>query len=236
MSTNKHRFHYEPFEEALETYVSALGKDPKRYAPLTKLKFMVLGTAWVDFQIWHPDTDQEEAMSWAWEDMIMAFQGFGESTLTGVIQTFWDSAPQNLWEQGRLMLNKAKGVCESSTPKTVRRRYYLTWRAQTVRTPEWGFELPAILPTWGPRLREWAKNHGLDPTTAEAQMMKIEEAERMGLIDLGTDLQYYVGGPVDEEVSEERNAKTPSLPVEADPAILYSGGRRPVLRLVENNE
>ncbi len=224
---NKERYAYEAFVEGLEEVVADAG-GPEAQRALRKLKFAVLGSAWVDFQVWHPDTNTEQALSWAWEDMVMAFKGFGDSGMTGLIMALWSTIPKEKWEECRKALNMASFFSDKGTAKTVARRYLTQYRLQTTRTPKWGFDLPDIVPTSGPQLREWAKANDLDPDDTEAQMMLVEKYERMGLLDLGESIKFYTEPPFDEE-----NAKEPAIPMETDLRARTESGRPPKLTLVE---
>ena len=210
-------FNYAPFAEALEQLVREQ-ESPVAARALSRLKFTVLGVAWTDHRIWHPDTDKEEAMAWAWEDMQVAFAGFGDSALTGVIINLWTSLDRNIWDEARGALNEALMACEKTTPKTVPRRYLLQYRMKSVRTPTQGFDLPAVVPVTGPRMREWAESNGMPPERAEEQMALIEEYERMGLIDLESEgffvghggVQFEPGLPLPEDI-ELRAPASPHL-------------------------
>jgi hypothetical protein len=210
MREDKH-YQYKVFERGLEEYVAGLKNESASLA-LRKLKFMVLATAWTDFHIWDEDVDKEQAMAWAWEDMVMAFKGFGESVLTGAVMSLWTSIPDDEWETGRKAINKAVCGADDETPKVIARRYLLHYRVQTVRTPDMGFNLPAIVPTHGNRLRTWATKNGMDPDEVETQMCLVEEYERMGLIDLGRTIKFFTGPPFTPE-----NVKTPASPAIEDP-------------------
>tara|TARA_Y100000034_G_C6771585_1_gene344245 strand:- start:123 stop:734 length:612 start_codon:yes stop_codon:yes gene_type:complete len=176
----KTRYCYEPF-------VTALRVEAKRHGPaaeraLAKLHLFVLSHAWVEMELWRTGTDLEQAMAWAWEDMVMAFRGYGSSCLTGAVLSYWQTIPEPFWEDVRRGLNRGAGAAIEGTPKAVKRRYLLQHRIQTVRTPEMGFDLPALVPTFGPSLRDWAKRNGFNPDDVEAQFTQLEEAERLGLI------------------------------------------------------
>ncbi|MAH47434.1 hypothetical protein CMI37_16540 [Candidatus Pacearchaeota archaeon] len=185
MSDGK-RFAYEHFVEGLDSFVE--GQDnPGLLRALRMVKFMVLASAWCDFRIWDAGVNEKDAMAWAWEDMVMAFKGFGENSLTGVVISFWSAGGRDVWEEGRRALNRASCKADDETSNLVPRRYLLKYRIQTIRTPELGFDLPSIVPAKGERLRQWATREGLDPDEVETQMAVIEEYERMGLIDLSED-------------------------------------------------
>jgi hypothetical protein len=187
------RFQYEPFVEYLDGYIEGLDSKQATRA-LRKLKFMVMATGWVDFQMWHPDVDSDQALAWAWEDMVMAFAGYGESVLTGTIVSLWNTVPKEQWEDFKELLNKAKVKADIDTPKNLPRRYFLTYRRQGARSPADGFNLPCLVPNCGHRTREWAEENGLDPDEIESQLMLVEEYERLGLIDLGDEVGGVVKG------------------------------------------
>jgi hypothetical protein len=150
---NKKYFAFEHFESALKGWKEKLKSDDYTRA-LRKLKFMILGYAWVDFDLWAPETDRKLVMSYAWEDTLIAFSGYGQSGLTGVIIDVWSAVPKELWADFRADLNSAKVQAAVMTANTVPRRYLEKYRNMSVRTPQEGFDLPAIVPIWGPRLRD----------------------------------------------------------------------------------
>ncbi len=184
-------YDYKPFEHGLDEFVERL-KNPAASRALSRLKFMVLAAAWCDYGIWDTETDNEEALAAAWEDMHLAFCGFGDSSMTGVVIHLWTAVGSDFWEAGVSCLNEAASAAEEATSKTVARRYLLHYRIQTVRTPEMGYDLPAVVPVTGSRIREWAAKNGLPPRKTEAQMALIEEYERLGLINLEAE-GYFVG-------------------------------------------
>tara|TARA_Y100000310_G_scaffold62452_1_gene57772 strand:- start:88 stop:735 length:648 start_codon:yes stop_codon:yes gene_type:complete len=184
-------YNYRPFVEALEEFVAGLNK-PAASRALDKLKFIVLATAWCDYRIWAVAGEEEAAMSAAWEDMRVAFSGFGDSALTGAVIHLWTAIGSDHWIEGREAVNRGAVRAEDTTSLTVSRRYLHRYRNKTVRTPNMGFDLPAIVPTSGPRLREWAESNSLCPDSTEEKMALIEEYERLGLIDLEGG-GYYVG-------------------------------------------
>ena len=204
----KNHYNYELLEKALNSWNTR--NNPTYSRALSKLKFMLLGCAWVDFEIWNPKTDKDLAMSYAWEDMSIAFMGYGQSSFTGVIIDLWMAIPKDQWDEFQNFLNGAICEAEWATPKTAPRRYISKYRQLSSRSPKDGFDLPAVTPIWGPRLREWAVLNDMDPDETEYQMKVVEEYERMGLIDLGTDLVT--------KQPEETPVTAPTLPVSAEPS------------------
>lgn len=206
----KNRYSYELLEKALDVWNTR--NNPTYSRALSKLKFMLLGCAWVDFEIWSPKTDKDLAMSYAWEDMSVALMGYGQSSFTGVIIDLWMAIPKEQWGEFQNFLNGAICEAEWATPKTAPRRYISKYRQLASRSPKDGFDLPAVTPIWGPRLREWAVLNDMDPDETEYQMKVVEEYERMGLIDLGTDL---VTKQPEEEPAIEKPKTEPAASVSA---------------------
>jgi hypothetical protein len=217
------RFKYEIFDEALTGFVEEQKSLPAMRA-LRRLKFMVLATAWSDFHIWDPGVDDGQAMAWAWEDMIIAFSGYGESWSTGAVMSLWSALPPEKWKDMVGVLNKAKWTACEETSKLVKRRYFQTYRRASVRTPSQGFDLPAIVPVYGPRLREWAVKNGRDPDKTEVQMQLVEKYERMGLVDLG-DKPSFTG-------SEEKEYDPPIMDPEAQATAKRRKRGKPVFTLL----
>lgn len=225
------RFLYEPIELALDAFFDEL-QVPAATRALKKLKFAVLGAAWTDFDIWDPEVDSAQAMAWAWEDMVIALSGYGESGFTGAVVALWATVPRESWTDLQEQLNRAKARADAATPRSVARRYFHTYRKQGVRTPDDGFKLPCLTPTSGPRLREWAAGCELDPDTLEVQMMQVEELERLGIINLGDDLRVVKKGCVVDLVAD---AISLADQVIENPFALDAQGR-PGLRLVTTDD
>ncbi len=188
---NTKRYAYEPFRDALTLW----GKehpDASYTRALRKLRFMILGYAHVDFNLW-PDRDDKDkrelALSYAWEDAILAFTGHGQSAITGTIIDLWSGVADELHATFKNTLNAAKVQCEVQTSFSVARRYLVKYRSMAVRSPGQGFDLPSIVPCFGTRHREWAVANDMDPDESEHQMRLIEEYTRLGLLMLENDRQ-----------------------------------------------
>ncbi len=203
------RYHYAPLREALDDVSDLSGRSATKRA-CRKLEFMVLATAWVDYALWDPEVDPRDAMAWAWEDMAIALKGYGDSSLTGAVVHFWTALGSEHWEQGRAMLNKADREAEDGTPATVARRYLEKYRNKSIRTPDMGFKLPAIVPVSGPRLRDWAAANDMQPMLAEEAMARMEELERMGLMAF-EDGSVFVGHDGKEIEARARVVENPEV-------------------------
>jgi hypothetical protein len=225
------RFYYEPVVEALDGFVADL-EVPAAARALAKLKFAVLGSAWVDHHISDPDVASEDALAWAWEDLDIALAGFGDACLTGVIAALWAAVPKARWPELQEQVNRGRARAEAATPASVPRRYLHAYRKQGVRTPADGFDLPVLVPTQGPRLREWAVAGEHDPGELEQQLKWIEECERMGLVDLGDEITVF---RTLSDGQRESGGATLADRVVRSPFALDKAGV-PHLRLVEEGE
>ena len=216
------RFDFTPILRALDEVADLSDTFAARRA-LNKLQFLVLGTAWVEYALWDPDMAPEDAMAYAWEDMGIALRGYGDAALTGAVVHFWSGVGKEHWEAGREILNEALQQAEDNTSATVARRFLRKYRQQLVRTPDMGFKgLPAVIPVTGPRVRDWARTNGMPPLLAEEAMARLEELERMGLLQLD-DTPVFVGHNGEEIVPEAQAVRNPAC----------AGGERPSLHLVE---
>lgn len=217
---NSRRYAYEPLEAALDEWCNRLNL-PETTRAVRKLKFMVLGYAWVDACMWHPATDREEALAWGWQELSVALSGYGQSAMTGAVIDVWTATPKDRWDELRELLSDARAQAEAQTSNQVPRLFLEKIRDAVVRTPADGFDLPAVVPLVGPRLREWATKMGMDPDDTEEQNRAVEEYERMGLIRVGGDLnmaatpeapQHILPGP----------AQLPKVTLDKDNVIEFS--------------
>ena len=206
---NTKRYAYEHLEAVFNDWSNKMQNEEVTRA-IRKLKFMVLAYAWVDFCIWSPGNDNEQAISWAWEDLSIALAGYGQSAMTGTVIDIWTSTPKDSWEELRKVLNSGIAKAEAETSNIVSRRYLQRYRGLACRSPKDGFDLPSVVPAWGPRLREWASKMGMDPDATEEQMRYIEEYERMGLIEVGGELRVV-------QTPGEEGAVLPGAVEQAEP-------------------
>jgi hypothetical protein len=196
---NRRRYAYEPLEAALDEWCNRLNL-PETTRAVRKLKFMVLGYAWVDACMWHPSTDREEALAWGWQELSVALSGHGQSAMTGVVIDLWTATPKDRWEELRELLTSARAQAEAQTSNQVPRLFLEKIRNAATRTPADGFNLPAVVPLVGPRLREWATKMGMDPDDTEEQNRAIEEYERMGLTEVSGDIRIEASPDAPEHI------------------------------------
>jgi hypothetical protein len=217
----KRRFVFEELVEGLNAAVLQVGLDDTKRA-LVKLKFAVIAHAWTEMSLWHESTDKEQAIAWAWEDAAIALCGYGTSSLTGPLVEMWTSVPKEKRPEFGKGLDEALSRAEKATSKVVPRRYLPIYRQLKARRPADGFDLPAIVPTFGTRFREWAADNGLDPDRAEYQMRKIEELERMGLTDVKD--KAFLSLP-DGELEVEANPRDEEEEGDTNVLTFPGGGR-----------
>ena len=175
---------YEKAESILDTY--AVGRktsgDLAFYRTYRKMKCLIAIYAYMDFV----DLDEKgqrhtpkQRLAWAWEDADIAFRGFSENILTGCVLQLWDNTkdePEAL--QFHAVIVRAFSEANEATSADVARRYQLKWQKAAVRKGANDFALHIVLPTWGPKLREWAMKEGLDALKLEDQFRYLEEHER----------------------------------------------------------
>lgn len=176
-------YDYRTFVEGLRDAADMAGTQLSMRA-FAHLQFAALSVAWCECDLWHPDTDKEQAMAWAWEDVRVAFAGYGDSVVTGAIINYWGCIGIDAQETALRIIGKAAAEAERGTSPKAPRRFLKKYRTAAIRNPDEGYELPAIIPVRGHRARAWADQQGLPPVAAAEQMALLEEQERMGLIDL----------------------------------------------------
>lgn len=180
---------YEEFDKALEDAAKEFGAaDGSTLRCLNQVRFAVLLLAWTEMEVWREGADVKQIMSWAWEDMMMAFTGYGDSVLTGAVVHYWNSIEACNWVDCVSILNKGKMKAESDTSLSTPRRYLLHYRVLTVRSPDMGFDQPCLVPIFGPRMQEWArkfgKDNGVEPATVIAKIEEIERLDRQHAMKL----------------------------------------------------
>ena len=171
----KDRYVYEKAEEILDSFAKEKKSAQFRRA-YKRLKFIIASYAYSDFK--RPENTWEEALAFAWEDAQMAFTGHGEVGFSGIIVQLWMHLSEKEKPEFKKVLTQAFKAAEVATATSTPRRFMLKNRSKPIRTPEEGFDLPYILPVWGPSLREWAVDEGENPDEVEEQFHWFELADR----------------------------------------------------------
>jgi hypothetical protein len=204
------RYNFEVFEGRLDGLVRELsgGQDlPPALRALHKLKLGVIAQAIVEEGLMRPGAQKDLLLSYAWEDAVIAFSGYGGSGLTGLIIELWCAIPEDKWPEFRAGLNRAKVTADEKTSMRIPRSYLLLYRRQTVRSPDEGLNYPALVPARGQRLREWASGEGMNPAKVEEVMAELEELERIGVYTPGEEskemIKLQTAAGVDVEIKGE---------------------------------
>lgn len=174
------RFAYEEAESILDNFA----QHPKRVLAFKrayrKLKFMVAAYAYLDFDNRRDASEErnELALSYAWEDVQMAFTGHGEMALGGCILQMWANLRSKEHASFRTAIIRAFKAAEEATPPEAPRRYLHQYRTKPPRLPSEDWNLPCILPMSGVLLTEWAVDSDEDPEEVAEQWMWLELADR----------------------------------------------------------
>ena len=211
------RYAFEPFREGLKEVMELSGNQAVRRA-YSRLMFSVAAVAWCECDAWHPDADEDQVFGWAWEDLRIAFSGYGDLGMEGDVLHFWNTMGEEFWDEALDILELAAADAERQTSRSVKRRYLKAYRNSPIRKPSDGYDLPSLIPVNGYRMRAWAESNGMVPEEAEEQMALMEEYERMGMIDLAINRSFIGHG------GEE---------VEADSSVCREVEGAPFLTLVK---
>lgn len=171
------RYIYEEAEKILDAHaLSCKGRGEHQfYRAYRKLKCILAVYAYMDFP---SETDPQQRVAWAWEDLDIAFRGYSENILTGAVLQLWDHTKKKDRNRFHEVITSALMAANEATHQDVPRRYLPQWRDAEVRKGTNDFDLHIALPTWGPKLRDWAVEEGFDALEIEEQFKYLEEAER----------------------------------------------------------
>lgn len=193
------RYAYEKAEAILDSYVQKKGVKMFQRA-YQHLKWLVLGLAHIDFSF--GGHSKEKCMSFAWEDAHIGFTGYGSEIITGAVMALWTNLDESEWDELHAVITEAFNAAEDATAKDVTRRYLPKYRNKPIRRLDEGFDLPCVVPMFGPVLHDWAADTGDDPVEVAQRMVWVEEA----MEEITTDHQ-------DEKPAEK---KRPSLTLVSD--------------------
>lgn len=165
------RFPYPVLRDAIDGWFAETGRHhtTARLA-WAKLKALAGVVACVEYD-GAPGGDGDhdrDALAWAWEDIAMAFRGFGDNTLTGPILQMWHFLPRrelsDLCDRIDRCLVAIGVLCRSSG---IQQRYPARYRTEAVPRDPNGFKEPIALPVGGRFTRSWARDEGHDPVLME---------------------------------------------------------------------
>lgn len=168
------RYAYEAIENKLDAFARRIKSRPFQRA-YRKFKVLVKVVAYCDFS--SPNLPTEEQLSWAWEDVELAFKGLGDSTLHGCIVQMWSCLSS---QEKKFFLSTIKiglGEAEQATGEDVARRYILRYRRKPVRNPELGYNYQMTPPVQGVQPKEWAVGEGTDPEDHQDFLASLEDVD-----------------------------------------------------------
>ena len=139
-----------------------------------KFKFLVAITAYCDFR--EPGKSREQSLAWAWEEVAVAFKGYGEPILNGVILQMWTTLHDG--EKAKFLEAVYAGfdAAEEMTGPDTTRKFTKAWREKPWHDPAKGFSYPTMLPVSGDKLREWCIDEGEDIDEIE-YMIAMDQKE-----------------------------------------------------------
>ena len=127
-------YHFYPFRDAVIECASKYGKSDNSAAAATDLlQLTAVSTAYVHYGASDPEADLKMSLSHAWEDIQVAFNGFGNSHMTGVVVSWWQSIDARYYSECRNTLNQGSMEGERKTPRQSKRRYLEDYRSVSVR-------------------------------------------------------------------------------------------------------
>ena len=174
------RYAYEKAEAILDAYVK--NKNVKMFQRAYQhLKWLILGLAHIDFSF--GGNSKEKCMSFAWEDAQIGFTGYGSEIMTGAVMALWTNLDEDEWDELHEVITRAFAAADEATGKDVVRRYLPKYRNKAIRRLDEGFDLPCVVPLFGPVLHDWASDTGNDAEEISQQLQWVEEAMKDVLED-----------------------------------------------------
>lgn len=160
-----------------------------------KLKGTIAMYAFVDYR---GEKDTKKSLSLAWEDVFVAFRGYGEETMTGPILQMWTSCPKGQEMAFKISIEEAYSRSVAAEPD-YDKRYKDPHRLAAVRDLDDGFHLAAVLPDRSPSLKDWGMDSGLSEQELDEYFSLVDEA--VAVID----------GTPEENPPPKRRKSRPSL-------------------------
>lgn len=171
------RFAFEEAEAVLDAFAASSERRAQFRRAYRKFKWLIAAYACLDFA--QSNKPSAQAFSYAWEDAQMAFTGHGEAILVGAVLQMWVYLDEGKESKAfSKAITKAFKKAEKATDPEVKRRYFREYRLKPPRTPEEGFDLPTIIPVWGPKTVDWALDEGEDLPSVLDEFSWLEEADR----------------------------------------------------------
>ena len=169
------RFAFEIAEKYIDEWVYVDGQDPKFLRAYAKLKMLLVTIAMVDYYD-ESGEDYTLAMSRAWEHLQMGLKGHGTEDMSGALLLVYRLCPKRDVFLERLTEGFSRA---DEATGNIRRLFRKKHLEKPFRSFEEGFNLEAVIPVYGPLLREWAKMQGMNEIKAELaiEMLMRESGE-----------------------------------------------------------
>ena len=170
-------FPYQPLEAAVDQYF----RDTLVYHQACNAWQMFKGIVIINSIVYYdvrPSTTvymAKKALHLSWEDACVALRGGGDNSMTGPLLSMW----VNIYNDGeRTLLGQAMNgalvdVYQKADAIGYKHRYEETVRIGPVITDDQKFTLPVAIPSTGRRMRDWARDEGLDADFAREYLMDI---------------------------------------------------------------
>jgi hypothetical protein len=176
------RYPFEMVEETMTRFFRARSDHQLAQRAYRRFRCLVLMLAVTEYGML--DTQDEKArnkaLSFSWEDMDVAFRGFGDNCTTGFVMQIWSALEKKDWPEFKKMMGDVLDKAQKEAIKRgVTPRYSQRYLHQAVRDLDQDFCLPTALPLTGPVARDWARDNDHDPDKMEHAMLYIEAIDRM---------------------------------------------------------
>jgi hypothetical protein len=182
MKSKKRYFPYEQFEADINQWFRGGGAEKAILrSAWSKMKGQIVVSAGVDYGLRPNSTaaQRAEALSKSWEDVYIAFKGYGDNIWTGFLLQLWHYVPNKQRDSLRQAIQDACDRVDAYyTEHGIRRRYLEKYWTARVRSQPSDFQEPTALPISGKPLRDWAGSEGVDYETFEQVMHEMEVREQ----------------------------------------------------------
>lgn len=180
--SNTPLFPYEQFRSDIDKWFRTEGRQqPVLRTAWAKLKGLAIVTASVDYGLRPNSTEDEQhqALAKAWEDVYIAFKGYGDNILTGPMLQLWHYTTEKQRKSLHSALTEACASVDAFyNEHSIRRRYLQKYWKANVKSKPTHFQEPTALPISGRPLQDWSYNSGVEPEVMEQVMHEIEVREQ----------------------------------------------------------
>jgi len=171
---------YEIVEKALDSYFLGKPEELLLRRSYRRFKGLIFMLATVEYGMLEAKSEEQKkkALSFSWEDMDLAFRGYGDNCTTGFVMQLWAVLFKDDWPHFKKLLEECLGEARAvANEKGVKPRYSAKYLSKPVRDLDEEFCLPTALPLSGPVIREWAIENDKDPDRLEEAMLYLETVD-----------------------------------------------------------